>query len=93
MTFFTAPLTSLRRGVAHVKAHWETWLATGVTVALTGLELLSDYLPLIAGAVGGWQLVALTSAISFGLAALRTKQKRAKRKPKTKADSDAGANS
>ncbi len=57
-------------------ANWEAWAATAVTVGLAGLELLSDYLPLIAGALGGWQLVAVTSVISFGLAALRTRQKR-----------------
>lgn len=86
MTKFTALKDSLRRGVAHIRASWETWLATAVTVALAGFELLSDYLPLIAGAIGGWQLVAVTSVISFALAALRTRQKRSKRKSKKASD-------
>lgn len=91
MNKFTALIDLLQRGVAHVKAHWETWAAAALTVALAGFELFADYLPLLAGAVGGWQLVVLTSVVSFAIAALRTK-KRGKRASK-KGAPDVGSDS
>ena len=59
----------------HIKTHWEAWTATALTTALAALEMFSDYLPLIAGAVGGWPLVLIVSVLSFGLAHLRQKAK------------------
>lgn len=90
MTKFTAPFELLRRGVAHLKSHWKPWAAAAITVALAGLELFADYLPLLAGALGGWQLVVLTSVVSFAIAALRTKKrgKRATKKGATDVGSD-----
>lgn len=90
MTKFTALIDLLQRGVAHLKSHWKPWTAAAFTVALAGFELFADYLPLLAGAVGGWQLVVLTSVVSFAIAALRTKKrgKRASKRGATDAGSD-----
>ncbi|RGE46661.1 hypothetical protein DZC30_02475 [Comamonas testosteroni] len=62
---------------SYIKSNWETWAALAVTVLLGGFEGFSDYLPLIAGTLSGWQLVALTGFVSFALAWLRARKRRA----------------
>lgn len=79
---------------SYFQAHWEAWCAAALTAALAGFELFSDYLPLIAGALGGWPLVLVVSVVSFAVATLRTKKKAAARKlRKKRAPADAGKES
>lgn len=74
----------------YVAQHWETWAAAFVSVAVAGLESFSDYLPLIAGTLGGWPLVLVVSVTSFALATFKAKKRKAcgvtKAKPKAKSE-------
>lgn len=67
---------------SYIKSNWETWAAVAVTALLSGFEMFSDYLPLIAGALGGWQFVVVTGVVSFAVAGLRTRKRRAACKKK-----------
>ncbi|WP_312587218.1 hypothetical protein [Comamonas terrigena] len=88
---YLAMFARIKTFCSYIKSNWETWTAVAVTVLLSGFEMFSDYIPLVAGALGGWQLVVVTSVVSFAIAYLRAKQRkeiarkrRAKAKPKSK---------
>ncbi len=73
---------SLKDFKNYVAQHWETWAAAFVSVAVAGLESFSDYLPLIAGTLGGWPLVLVVSVTSFALATFKAQKRKACEKSK-----------
>lgn len=88
--FLSRTLARAKAAGAYIRSNWEAWCAAALTAALAGFELFSDYLPLIAGALGGWPLVLVVSVVSFAVATLRTKKKAEARKLRKKR-SPAGA--
>lgn len=63
-----------------LQKNWPVWAAGAASVALAALELFADYLPLLAGSLGGWPLVLVTFMLSAGLGYLRTKKRKARAK-------------